>query len=154
MKHLSAALSLSRKEQSMLRILGKTLGGVVTALCLVSALAVATEMTCARDDGKGQCIAATNPDGKTVVVVGEGVKAGEPMDCVDRGHMIACQALVIASPPPVPFEMTCARDDGKGECIAATSPDNKTVVVVGEGVKTGEKMSCVDRGHMIACQAL
>jgi hypothetical protein len=37
-------------------------------MCLVSTLAVATEMTCAKDDGKGDCIAATGPDGKTVVV--------------------------------------------------------------------------------------
>jgi hypothetical protein len=49
-------------------------------------------MTCANDDGKGDCIAATGPDGATVVVVGEGLKVGEPMDCVDRGTMIACHA--------------------------------------------------------------
>ena len=54
-------------------------------LCLASTLAVATEMICAKDDGKGQCIAATDPDGKTLVVVGEGLKAGEQMDCEDRG---------------------------------------------------------------------
>jgi hypothetical protein len=123
-------------------------------LCLVSSLAVATEMTCAKDDGKGTCIAATDPGGKTVVVVGEGLKAGEQMECEDRGNMIACQPLVMASAPLVPFEMTCAKDDGKGTCIAATSANNDTVVVMGEGVKAGEKMSCVDRGNMIACQAL
>jgi hypothetical protein len=76
----------------MLRIFGKTLGGAIAVLCLVSTLAVATEMTCAKDDGKGDCIAATGPDGHTIVVVGEGVKTGEPMDCVDRGNIIACQA--------------------------------------------------------------
>jgi hypothetical protein len=77
----------------MLRILGKTLGGALAMLWLVSSLAVATEMTCAKDDGKGQCIAATDADNQTVVVVGEGIKAGEKMSCVDRGNMIACQAL-------------------------------------------------------------
>ena len=123
-------------------------------LCLVSTLAAATEMTCAKDDGKGQCIAATDPDGKTVVVVGDGLKAGEQMECEDRGHMIACQPLVMASPPLVPFEMICAKDDGKGVCIAGTDADNRTIVVVGDGVKAGAKMSCVDRGNMIACQAL
>jgi hypothetical protein len=76
----------------MLRNVGKTLGGAIAVLCLVSTLAVATEMTCAKDDGKGDCIAATGPDGQTIVVVGEGVKTGEPMDCVDRGNIIACQA--------------------------------------------------------------
>src|SRR6266446_9504734 len=121
----------------MLRIFGKTLGGAIAVLFLVSTLAVATEMTCAKDDGKGDCIAATGPDGKTVVV-GEGVKTGEPMDCVDRGNIIACQAVVVASTPPMTFAMTCAKDDGKGDCIAATDPDGRTVVVVGEGVKMGE----------------
>ena len=62
-------------------------------LCLVSTLAVAMEMTCAKDDGKGDCIAATGPDGKTLVVVGEGLKVGEKMDCQDRGNMINCQAV-------------------------------------------------------------
>jgi hypothetical protein len=138
----------------MLRILGKTLGGAIAVLCLVSTLAMATEMTCAKDNGKGQCIAAMDAEGKTVVVVGDGLKAGEPMDCVDRGNMIACQPLVMASLPLVPYEMICAKDDGKGMCSAGTDADNQTVVVVGEGVKTGEKMSCVDRGNMIACQAL
>ena len=123
-------------------------------LCLASTLAVATEMTCAKDDGKGQCIAATDPDGKTIVVVGEGLKTGEQMDCEDRGTMIACQPPVTPSIPLVPFAMICAKDDGKGQCIAATGAENQTVVVVGDGVKAGEKMSCVDRGTMIACQAL
>jgi hypothetical protein len=60
-------------------------------LSLVSTLAGATEMICAKDDGKGQCIAAMGADQQTMVVVGEGVKTGEPMSCVDRGNMIACQ---------------------------------------------------------------
>jgi predicted ribosome-associated RNA-binding protein Tma20 len=138
----------------MRRILQKTLGSAIAMLFFVSSLAVATEMTCTKDDGKGTCIAATDPDGNTVIVVGEGLKTGEQMACEDRGTMIACQPLALASEPLVPFEMTCAKDDGKGTCIAATDANNDTVVVVGEGAKTGEKMSCVDRGNMIACQAL
>ena len=138
----------------MRHIFGRTVGGAIALLCLASTLAVATEMICAKDDGKGQCIAATDPDGKTLVVVGEGLKAGEQMDCEDRGHMIACQPPVPPSIPLVPFEMICAKDDGKGQCIAATGAENQTVVVVGDGVKAGEKMRCVDRGTMIACQAL
>ena len=77
----------------MLRRYGKTLGGAFAVLCLVSTLAMATEMTCAKDDGKGTCIAATDATNDTVVVVGEGVKTGERMSCVDSGNMIACQAL-------------------------------------------------------------
>jgi orotate phosphoribosyltransferase len=138
----------------MLHRYGKMLGGAFAVLCLVSTLAMATEMICAKDDGKSNCIAATDPDGKTVIVVGDGLKAGEQMDCEDRGNMIACQPLVMTSLPLVSFEMICAKDDGKGVCIAGTDADNQTVVVVGDGVKAGEKMSCVDRGNMIACQVL
>ena len=36
----------------MRRILGKTVGGAIAVLCLVSTLAAATEMTCAKDDGE------------------------------------------------------------------------------------------------------
>ena len=138
----------------MLHRMGKTLGAALAMLCLVSSLAVATEMTCAKRDGKGDCIAATDAEGRTVVVVGEGVKVGEPMDCVDRGTMIACQALGLVSPPLVPFEVTCTKGDGRGDCTAATDAEGRTVVVVGEGVKVGEPMDCVDRGTVIACQAL
>ena len=138
----------------MLRRYGKILGGAFAVLCLISSLAGATEMTCAKDDGKGNCIAATDPDGRTIVVVGEGLQTGEQMDCVDRGNMIACQPLGIASPPLASFKMICAKDDGKGQCIAGMDADNQMVVVVGDGVKAGEKMSCVDRGNMIACQVL
>jgi len=138
----------------MLRTIGKTLGSVLAALCLVATLAVADEMTCTASDGKGNCTTAVGADGKPVVVVGEGLKVGEKMDCVDRGNMIACHAVILASPPPVPFEMTCTASDGKGNCTTAVGTDGKPVVVVGEGLKVGEKMACVDRGNMIACQAL
>ena len=77
----------------MLRQFGKTLGGALALVCLVSTLALAEEMTCTASDGKGTCTTATGADGTPVVVVGEGVKVGEKMDCVDRGTMIACQAI-------------------------------------------------------------
>ena len=67
-------------------------------VCLVSTLALAEEMTYGASDGKGTCTTATGPDGKSLVVVGEGLKVGEQMDCVDRGTMIACHAVLIAPP--------------------------------------------------------
>ncbi len=76
----------------MLRQLGKTVGGALAGLCLVATVAVAGEMTCTASDGKGNCTAAAGPDGKVVVVVGEGVKVGEKMDCVDKGGLIECTA--------------------------------------------------------------
>ena len=80
----------SKKEKLMRRTIGKTLGGALAVLCLVSTLAVANEMTCTASDGKGNCTVATGTDGKATVVVGEGVKVGDPMTCVDRGYMINC----------------------------------------------------------------
>ena len=77
----------------MLRQFGKTLGGAMAVLCLVSTLAMADEMTCTAGDGKGNCTAATGPDGKVVVVVGEGVKVGEKMDCTQKGSTIDCKAI-------------------------------------------------------------
>src|SRR2546427_12562564 len=84
---------------------GKTLGGLLAALCLVSTLAMAGEMTCTASDGKGNCTAATGPDGTTLVVVGEGLKVGELLDWQDRGPLINGHALPHADPrarPPVP----------------------------------------------------
>ena len=77
----------------MLHTYGKTLGGLLAALCLVSTLAMADEMTCTASNGKGNCTAATGPDGTTLVVVGEGLKVGERMDCQDRGTLIDCHAV-------------------------------------------------------------
>jgi hypothetical protein len=83
---------LSKREKPMLRTIGKTVGGALAVLCLVSTLAVADEMTCTAGDGKGNCTAAAGPDGRVIVVVGEGVKVGEPVSCVDTGYMINCTA--------------------------------------------------------------
>jgi lipid-binding SYLF domain-containing protein len=76
----------------MLSQCGKTVGGVLAVLCLVSSVAVAAEMTCTASDGKGNCTAAAGPDGKVVVVVGEGLKPGDKMDCVNKGSFIDCMA--------------------------------------------------------------
>jgi hypothetical protein len=132
----------------------KMLGMAIAVLGLVATLAGAEDMTCTKDNGAGTCIAAVDAAGKTVVVVGESLKVGDTMDCTDRGNLIACHAVVPASPPLPTSEMTCAKDDGAGTCIAAESAEGKTVIVVGTGVKRGEKMTCVERGSVTECQAI
>src|SRR5436309_9509797 len=87
-----------KKEKPMLYTCGKTLGGLLAALCLVSTLAMAGEMTCTASDGKGNCTAATGPDGTTIGVVGGGRKVGGGMDCQDRGTRIDCQAVPSVAP--------------------------------------------------------
>jgi len=76
----------------MLHQCGKIVGGMFVVLCLVSTVAMAVEMTCMASDGKGNCTAATGPDGREVVVVGEGLKPGDKMECVDRVTLIDCMA--------------------------------------------------------------
>ena len=77
----------------MLRTIGKTVGTAIAVLCLAAALAGATERVCTASDGKGNCTAAIGTDGKVVLVVGEGVKVGERVACVDRSNVISCTAL-------------------------------------------------------------
>ena len=47
--------------------------------------------------------------------------------------------------------MTCSASDGKGNCTAAMMDNGKAIVVVGEGVQVGEKVTCQDKGYMISC---
>jgi hypothetical protein len=101
----------------MLRKISTTVGSAMAALCLVSTLALAQyqtppppasrsqqpavsdsrtqpqpqHMTCTADDGKGNCTAARGVDGKNVVVVGEGMKTGSAMTCVDTGNAVNCK---------------------------------------------------------------
>src|SRR5262245_22556346 len=82
-----------RRNQPMLRQYRKMVRGVLDVLWLVATGAGAAEMTCSASDGKGNCTAAIGADGKAVVVVGEGVKVGDTMACVDKGSVITCTAL-------------------------------------------------------------
>jgi hypothetical protein len=109
------------RNQNMLRHISTTVGSAMAALCLVSTLALAQyqtppppasrsqnpaatdsrsqypsprqplNMTCTADDGKGNCTAAQGADGKNVVVVGEGMKTGTTMTCVDTGSVVNCK---------------------------------------------------------------
>ena len=49
------------------------------------------------------------------------------------------------------MRMICIKDNGKGNCVAARSADGREIVVVGEGLKSGASMTCVDRGNMVDC---
>jgi hypothetical protein len=50
------------------------------------------------------------------------------------------------------MKMTCVKDNGKGNCVAATGADGKEVVVNGEGLKSGAMMNCFDRGNVVDCE--
>jgi hypothetical protein len=48
--------------------------------------------------------------------------------------------------------MTCIKDDVMGNCTAAVGADGKNVVVVGNGAKTGDAMTCVDMRSVVECK--
>jgi hypothetical protein len=50
-------------------------------------------MTCTASDGKGNCTVATGPDGKAIVVIGDGVQVGDKVICQNRGYMISCETV-------------------------------------------------------------
>jgi hypothetical protein len=83
--------SITRRKR-MLRKL-KTIGYALAVIGMASTLAVAVEMTCIQDDGKGTCTGGQAADSGHIVVVGKGVKKGEKMDCVDKGNMIDCKPM-------------------------------------------------------------
>ena len=94
---------INQKEKHVLRSIGMTLAGTGAVLCFVSTLAVAQvqtpttppgqpmNLTCSRDDGQGTCTAARMPDGKEIVVFGQGLRRGAAMTCVDRGNVVDCR---------------------------------------------------------------
>jgi hypothetical protein len=109
----------------MLRHLSKTFGSAMAALCLVSTLAMA----------QSQSSTPPIPQGQNPTVYQERVHNPAP-----------------AQPLPPPQTMTCTQDDRMGNCTAAVGPDGKDRVVVGEGLKRGDVMTCVDRGSVVDCQ--
>ena len=63
-----------------------------------------------------------------------------------------CLASTFAIAQGQPQVMTCMKDNGKGICTAATTPEHKDVLVFGPGLHRGDRMLCVDRGTVVDCQ--
>jgi hypothetical protein len=64
---------------------------------------------------------------------------------------VLCLGATLAVAAEEGMEMTCVRTDGKGECVVGSMPDGKDLVLVGTGMKVGEKMLCHHRQNMIHC---
>jgi hypothetical protein len=106
----------------MLRNMSRTVGSAMAALCLVSTLAMAQ---------------AQYPAQRMAP---------------QTGHTTPQQGHRQNPSQGQPMNMTCVRDNGKGDCVAATGADGKEFVVVGEGLKSGASMSCIDRGNVVECK--
>jgi len=109
----------------MLHNSSRTVGSALAALCLVSTLAMAQAQSPTRPRHPPPPMAPQT--GNTTP---------------QQGHRQDAN----------PMLLTCARDNGKGDCVAARGADGKEFVVNGEGLKSGASMHCVDRGTVMECQ--
>jgi len=109
----------------MLRNISESAGRALAAQRLVSTLAVA----------QGQSSSQPIPPARHPAVHQEYMQPPSP-----------------AQPRPAPQNLTCTRDNGKGDCVAAAGADCKEIVVVGEGLERGETMACVDMGNVVQCK--
>ena len=107
----------------MLRNRRKTFGSTMAALCFVSTLAMAQSQS-----------------------------ASPPVPPGENPSLQQVQPATPTQPQPIPQSLTCTKDDGKGNCIAAAAADGKEIIVVGEGLKKGEAMSCTAMGSVISCR--
>ncbi|HEY5868633.1 MAG TPA: hypothetical protein VI542_24255 [Candidatus Tectomicrobia bacterium] len=107
----------------MLRNISKTVGSAMAALCLVSTLVMAQSQS-----------------------------PSQPVPPGGNPSIQQVQPATPTQPQPIPQHLTCTKDDGKGNCIAAAAADGKEIVVVGAGVKKGEAMSCMAMGSVLSCR--
>ena len=129
----------------MLRNISKTVGSAMAALCLVSTLAMAQSQSPQPPISQSQN-PATNQE--RVQNPAPTQYPSQPMSSQtgnttpQQGHRQDANAMML----------TCSKDNGMGDCIAARGADGKEFVVVGEGLKSGASMTCVDRGNMVHCK--
>jgi len=120
----------------MLRNITKTVGSAIAALCLVSTLAMAQTQ---------------QPPSQTQQPQTQIQSPSQPMT-PQHGNTTPQQGHRQTSSEDRPImKMTCVKDNGKGDCVAATGTDGKEMVVNGEGLKSGAMMNCVDRGNVVEC---
>ena len=121
----------------MLRNITKTVGSAMAALCLVSTLAMAQSQSQnpATNQERVQNPAPTQYPSQPMAP-----QTGNTTP--QQGHRQDAN----------PMLLTCSKDNGKGNCVAAKGADGKEFVVNGEGLKSGASMSCVDRGNVVECK--
>jgi hypothetical protein len=115
----------------MLRNMTKTVGSAIAALCLVSTLAMAQTQQLPPQTQQPPTQSPSQP-----------MTPQHGNTTPQQGHR----------QDPNPMLLTCSKDDGKGDCVAARGADGKEFVVVGAGLKSGATMSCVDRGNVVECK--
>jgi len=68
---------------------------------------------------------------------------------------VLCLVATLAVAAEEGMEMTCVRTSAstgeRGNCVVGKMPDGSDLVLVGTGLKVGEKMLCHHRDNMIHC---
>ena len=128
-----------------MRRISQTVGSALAALCLVSTLAMAQSQSSHPPISQGQNPVmnqerAQNPAPTQYPSQPMAPQTGNTTP--QQGHRQDAN----------PMMLTCTRDNGKGDCVAAKGADGKEFVVVGEGLKSGASMTCVDRGNVVHCK--
>ncbi len=64
---------------------------------------------------------------------------------------VLCLVSTLAVAAEEGMELVCTASDGKGNCVVGKMPDGKDLVLVGSGLKVGEKILCQYRENIIHC---
>jgi hypothetical protein len=64
---------------------------------------------------------------------------------------VLCLVSTLAVAAEEGMEMTCTKSDGRGNCVVGKMPDGSDLVLVGSGMKVGQKMLCHHKENMIHC---
>jgi hypothetical protein len=134
----------------MLRPITTTVGSTLAALCLVSTLAMA------QSPYSTQSQYPTQPE----QYPSQSQDPAQPMTpqsgntTPQQGHRQNPAQREMQYPSErEAMRMICSKDNGKGRCVAARGADGREIVVVGDGLRSGAYMTCIDRGNMVDCDS-
>jgi hypothetical protein len=134
----------------MLRPITTTVGSTLAALCLVSTLAMA------QSPYSTQSQYPTQPE----QYPSQRQDPAQPMTpqsgntTPQQGHRQNPAQREMQYPSErEAMRMICSKDNGKGRCVAARGADGREIVVVGDGLKSGAYMTCINRGNMVDCDS-
>jgi hypothetical protein len=132
----------------MLRPLTTTVGSTLAALCLVSTLAMAQSPS----SMPSQYPTQPEPSQSQPQSPAQPMTPQYGNTMPQQGHrQQPAQSEMRYPSERQAMRMICSKDNGKGNCVAARGADGREIVVVGEGLKSGAYMTCVDRGNMVDC---
>ena len=132
----------------MLRPITTTVGSTLAALCLVSTLAMAQSPYSTQSQYPTQ--PEQYPSQSQYPAQPMTPQSGNTMPQQGHRQNPAQREMQYPSEREA-MRMICSKDNGKGRCVAARGADGREIVVVGDGLKSGAYMTCINRGNMVDC---